>query len=213
MPRAFSERERDVIRERLRQGGREAFAAYGLRASVDDLVRMAGISKGAFYLFYESKEALLLEILEGVEADLQARLLQRVLAPGLSPAESVSELLRQTLTARRADPLLRRLGPEDLQRVLRRVPPEQAEALRRADVAAVQRFLDHWRARGVLLALDAPVMAGLLRALFFAGLYEADIGAEVYPLVIEALIAGASAAIVLAVPGAPGAPQEEPSHD
>ena len=65
MPRPFSERERDLVRQRLLQAGREAFASFGLRrTAVDDLARAAGISKGAFYLFFDSKEGLLLEILE-----------------------------------------------------------------------------------------------------------------------------------------------------
>src|SRR5262244_3922872 len=129
MPRAFSERERDVIRRMLLQAGREQFAAYGMRASVGDLVRAAGISKGAFYLFYESKEALLMDVLEQHEAELQARLLDEALAPGVSPTDSLRELLRRSLTIRQTDPLLRRLGPEEVERLVRRVPPERAAAL------------------------------------------------------------------------------------
>ena len=200
MPRAFSDQERHLVQQRLRQAGREAFAAYGLRASVDDLVRAAGISKGAFYLFHESKEALLLDILTEVEADLQARLLDRVLAPGVAPRESLRELLRQTISARQADPLLRRLGPGELAYLARRVPPERAEALRLTDVAAVTRFLDHWRARGVTFALDADVLTGLLRALFFAGLHAPEIGAEAYPRVLDLLVEGVAAAVIPAEP-------------
>ena len=67
MPRPFSARERDLLRRRLLEASRDAFAAFGSRASVDDVVRAAGISQGAFYLFYESKEALLLDLLEQPE--------------------------------------------------------------------------------------------------------------------------------------------------
>jgi AcrR family transcriptional regulator len=196
MPRAFSERERDVIRQRLLRAGREQFAAYGMRASVDDLVRAAGISKGAFYLFYDSKEALLLDLLEQHEATLQGRLLEQARAPGLSPRDSVRELLRQSLTIRQTDPLLRRLGPDVLERLTRGAPPERAVAMLQADMAMVTRFLDHWRERGIALAADAPLLTGLLRALFFASLHEAEIGADVYPRVIEALVEGIAATVV-----------------
>jgi AcrR family transcriptional regulator len=200
MPKAFSDRERQVIRQVLLQAGREQFAAYGMRASVDDLVRAAGISKGAFYLFYESKEALLLDLLEQHEAMLQARLLEQVLAPGMSPRDSLRELLRQSLTIRQTDPLLRRLGPDVLERLARGAPPERAAAMLQADVAIATRFLDHWQAHGTPLAVDAQVLTGLLRALFFAGLHEAEIGADVYPRVIEALVEGIAATVVPAVP-------------
>lgn len=196
MPRAFSERERDVIRQRLLQAGRDQFAAFGSRASVDDMVRAAGISKGAFYLFYESKEALLLDVLEALEATLQSRLLDQALAAGVSPRDSLRQLLRQSLTVRQTDPLLRRLGPEELARLARGAPPERAAALLQADVATVTRFLDHWHARGVTFPLDAPALTGVLRALFFASLHEAQIGPDVYPRVIDALVDGLAAAVM-----------------
>jgi AcrR family transcriptional regulator len=207
VPRAFSERERDLIRRRLVQAGRRHFAAFGLRASVDDLVRAAGISKGAFYLFYESKEAVLLDVLEQLEAEVQARLLDQALAPGASPRDSLRELLRQSLTIRRTEPLLRRLGPEELERLARRAPPERAAALLEADVATVARFLDGWRARGIALLVDAEVLTGVLRALFFASLHEAQIGPDVYPRVIDALVDGVAAVV------APGPTAAPPSGD
>lgn len=196
MPRGFSEREREAIRQRLLRAGRERFAAFGMRASVDDLVRAAGISKGAFYLFYESKEALLLDVLEQLEAGVQARLLDHVLAAGVSPRDSLRELLRRSLTIRRTDPLLRRLGPEELEHLARRAPAGRAAALLEADVATVARFLDHWRARGVDFPVDAAVLTGVLRALFFASLHEAEIGPDVYPRVVDALADGIAAAAV-----------------
>jgi AcrR family transcriptional regulator len=197
VPRPFSERERDLVRQRLLHAGRDAFATFGLRrAAVDDLVRAAGISKGAFYLFFDSKEALLLEILEQFEADFQTRLLERVLRPGISPRDSVRELLRDTVAARSTSPLLRRLGPVELDQLMRRVSPERAAALRRADVDAAARFLDHWRARGVALALDAELLTGLLRSLVLASLHESEIGSDVYGRVFERLVDAVAASIV-----------------
>ena len=57
MPKAFTDQEKEVLREQLREKGRALFEAHGLRkTSVDEIVRAVGISKGAFYLFYKSKE-------------------------------------------------------------------------------------------------------------------------------------------------------------
>ena len=64
MPRAFSEREKEIIRGTLREKGNEYFATYGLRkTTVENLARAAGISKGTCYLFYQSKEELFFDIL------------------------------------------------------------------------------------------------------------------------------------------------------
>src|SRR5919108_6433943 len=101
MPRAFSDADRERIRKRLRQAGRDSFATLGLRrTAVDDLVRAAGISKGAFYLFYESKEELLQEILEQVEGTLLSGVLERSLMPSLTARQSLRELFRQTVSGR-----------------------------------------------------------------------------------------------------------------
>ncbi|RLE27205.1 TetR/AcrR family transcriptional regulator, partial [Candidatus Acetothermia bacterium] len=64
MPRAFTDAERERIRERLLAVGRELFARYGLRkTTVEELARASGIAKGTFYLFFPSKEALYAEVL------------------------------------------------------------------------------------------------------------------------------------------------------
>ena len=56
MATAFSQRERERIRESLLDAALKSAASPGMRhATVDNLAREAGISKGAFYRFYESK--------------------------------------------------------------------------------------------------------------------------------------------------------------
>jgi AcrR family transcriptional regulator len=65
MARAFSEKEKEHIRARLKDGARECLGRFGVRkTTIDQLVEMAGISKGAFYKFYPSKEALFFSVLE-----------------------------------------------------------------------------------------------------------------------------------------------------
>ena len=64
MPRSFSEREKEHINKRLKDSCKESWVQYGYKkTSVDELCKQAGISKGAFYLFFESKEALFCEVL------------------------------------------------------------------------------------------------------------------------------------------------------
>jgi AcrR family transcriptional regulator len=64
-------------REALIEAAREEFARHGVDgARVEDIARKAGISKGAFYLHFEGKEAVFQEILQrflGVLAELAAR--------------------------------------------------------------------------------------------------------------------------------------------
>ncbi len=64
MARGFTEREKENIRKNLKDACKQSWTRYGYKkTSVDELCRQAGISKGAFYLFFESKEALFGEVL------------------------------------------------------------------------------------------------------------------------------------------------------
>ncbi|MFC2096044.1 TetR/AcrR family transcriptional regulator, partial [Candidatus Bipolaricaulota bacterium] len=63
MPRAFTATEKETIRDKLMEAGRNCFLRYGMKkTTLDDLVKPAGIAKASFYLFFDSKESLYLEI-------------------------------------------------------------------------------------------------------------------------------------------------------
>lgn len=69
MPRIADRRAKiDLLR-----AAEEAFAEHGLAAAkVEDITARAGVSKGAFYLHFESKEDCFRQIVEGVLARLAA---------------------------------------------------------------------------------------------------------------------------------------------
>ncbi len=71
MARSFTEREKENIKRSLQEACKQSWTQYGYKkTSVDDLCRQAGISKGAFYLFFESKEALFCEVLYSVQEQI-----------------------------------------------------------------------------------------------------------------------------------------------
>lgn len=71
MARSFTEREKENIKTNLQEACKQSWTQYGYKkTSVDDLCRQTGISKGAFYLFFESKEALFCEVLCSVQEQI-----------------------------------------------------------------------------------------------------------------------------------------------
>ncbi len=71
MARSFSEREKVNIRKSLTLICKQSWTQYGYKkTSVDEICKQAGISKGAFYLFFESKEALFCEVLCSVQREI-----------------------------------------------------------------------------------------------------------------------------------------------
>lgn len=68
MPRSFSEYEKETIRKKLMAACMDSWTQYGYKkTSVDELCQRVSISKGAFYLFFDSKEALFCEVICSVQ--------------------------------------------------------------------------------------------------------------------------------------------------
>ena len=72
MGRSFTKQEKENIRQSLQDACKQSWTRYGYKkTSVDELCRQVGISKGAFYLFFESKEALFCEVLCQVQQQIR----------------------------------------------------------------------------------------------------------------------------------------------
>lgn len=71
MARSFSDREKNNIRKYLMDTCKQNWSQFGYKkTSVDELCRQVGISKGAFYIFFDSKEALFCEVLCCVQKEI-----------------------------------------------------------------------------------------------------------------------------------------------
>jgi len=72
MAKQFTGREREVIRKSLISACKECWERYGYqKTGVRELAEIAGISSGAFYQFYESKELLFVEAAQSYEAETE----------------------------------------------------------------------------------------------------------------------------------------------
>lgn len=64
MPKSFTEKERASIYAALQDACKRNWIEHGYKkTSVDELCKSVGISKGAFYLFYSTKEALFCDVI------------------------------------------------------------------------------------------------------------------------------------------------------
>lgn len=74
MARSFTEQEKQNIQAKLLSECEKSWAKYGYKkTNIDELCAKVAISKGAFYLFYESKEALFCEVFSLVLDNLYNR--------------------------------------------------------------------------------------------------------------------------------------------
>ena len=73
MPKGFSEVEKENIRKRLIIECKQQWELFGYRkTNIDILCSKVGISKGAFYLFFPSKEQIFFETFKNVQNNLYA---------------------------------------------------------------------------------------------------------------------------------------------
>lgn len=84
---------REARRAQLLESSLQVFAERGFHAtSVSDLVEAAGVARGTFYLYFEGKEALFLELLDDLTRHLRANIV------GVDPARGgVEDQLQQTV--------------------------------------------------------------------------------------------------------------------
>ena len=121
MPKAFTEHEKDLINKRLIEQGYKLFSVYGLKkTSIEELAQAAGISKGAFYLFYESKEALFMDVAELAEQHFRQEILAAVDLPGPSPRARLYAILKKAFSLLKTIPILQFFTGSDYDLLFRR---------------------------------------------------------------------------------------------
>src|SRR5258708_34532533 len=123
MPKGFTEREKELIRARLIKEGYKQFSAHGLKkTSIEELAAAVKISKGAFYLFYESKEALFMDVAEEAEERSRAAIFAAIELPGPSPRARLLNVLQTGFALLKTIPMLHLFTSSDYELLFRRVP-------------------------------------------------------------------------------------------
>jgi AcrR family transcriptional regulator len=174
MPRAFTADEATSIRAKLLAAGEESFARMGIRrTTVEELARAAGISKGAFYNFFDTKESLFLALLEDHEIRAHAEVEAAVRA---DPHRGLDTLIDTAMQATRRNPLLPVAMSQDGLRLLHGMTEAQREAFVQRDVRLVERTLELLHQAGVHVGVSSTVLVALLRSLVFVGWHRGEIG-------------------------------------
>lgn len=179
MPKAFTDHEKKIIRERLLEQGTRLFSAYGLKkTNIEELAQAAGISKGAFYIFYESKEALFMDVVELAEVRFRQEILRAIDLPGPSPRGRLYAVLKQAFTLWKTIPLLQFFTRGDYDLLLRRVPAETVQEHLSNDRAFIEELVRRCQKEGIPIQAPVEQVRGLLYALFLTSLHSDDFGVD-----------------------------------
>lgn len=175
MPKPFNAEEKASIRARLLKEASQRFATLGLqKTSVEELARAAGISKGAFYVFYESKEALFMEIMELVEQDFRRELLEKLQEPGPTPRARLVALLGHAFRRWKDFPTMQFLASNEYDQLMRRVPEAIFKQHRQADDEFMAELIERCREVGIDIQISPVEMRRLSYALVLASFHQSD---------------------------------------
>jgi AcrR family transcriptional regulator len=189
MPRAFTEQEKEIIGARLLEQGGKQFAAHGLRkTNVEELAQAAGISKGAFYLFYESKEALFMDVAEQAEGFFRREMLAAIDRPGPSPRARLVAVFKEAISLFKTIPLLQIFSGRDYDLLFGRLPAEKLQEHLASDLVFIETLITRCREAGIPIRAGTEELSGLLYALVLAILHEDDFGPSAFRGTLDLLL-------------------------
>ncbi len=167
MPRGYTEQERAAIKQRLIEVGEEKFARVGLRkTTISDLAEGAGIGKGSFYQFFQSKEDLFLAIQESIEDQVEERLSGELESARHDPRRMVRSFFEVCVDSLSNHPFLAQLSdPEILPLLVRTVSPERMERMQRQNHSLFRDRFQSWIDEGIVQGIDADTLFALMGAI------------------------------------------------
>jgi len=192
--RAFTETEKKRIREALIRATSESISKRGLKkTSIDHLVKAARISKGAFYLFYDSKEMLVLDAIRSVQEVARARLLKILEPPRKKPSEIMARFVAGLFDVFEEFPLMKEIAKADVMTdLLRSLPEEAIEKEYESDEHFFESFHRKLLEGKIIRDLDKKVVAGLPRMILALIMNRQMIGVDRFNKLKALLIAGIS---------------------
>lgn len=189
MPKTFSESERAYIKDRLTDEARKCLAQYGIRkTTVDELVKRVNIPKGTFYLFYESKERLLFDVILEFNDSIQADLLEEISAlQDIPDAETLTDIIFR-LYKRLDDSFLPRLMQDgEMEFFMRTLPPDLSRLHAEHDDSKVRELLSLLPG---MKQEQAEIYSAALRSVFLSLMYKTEIGDAIFDETLRILIRG-----------------------
>lgn len=190
MPKRYSEQEKEYIKKRLKEEAATCLVRYGVRrTTVDEIVKGANIPKGTFYLFYQSKELLLFEVIQEQQEYVNRELYQAIsdIAGRPFSAEKLTDVIFGFYKMAEELLILKMLNADEVELLVRKLPREVVEEHLQDDTDTIEKML---ALLPVKKEVDVKVISAAFHAIYFATLHKAEIGEEQYDEALRALIYG-----------------------
>lgn len=188
MATAFTPKERDSIEKKLKEVALECASSIGMRrTTVEELARRAGISKGAFYSFFNSKEHLFLSMLEQVHQEIYGRARAVFDQSQGQPSWQRAALAMKEVCRATLEKCIAPFTQDELPLLLRRLPEQLLRGHYRSDEEHLRQLLLEG---GLEMSLDLNTVGAIFRLLMMSLIYRQEIGSG-FDQALDALIDGA----------------------
>lgn len=188
MAKAFTKEELTTIRENLIENGERIFLEKGLRKTgIVELTSTVEIALGSFYKFFESKEELLLEILDRYNKEtfeLLKNILERQMAEDKLDME---EIIMATFENYKKKPIYFMLfeNNEEYEYLMKNISKKNLQDNLDKDKEVmryiVRRAKEHWNLQHTI---DEEIVAGILQYMFLGLVNKSIIGEKVVERVL-----------------------------
>jgi AcrR family transcriptional regulator len=187
-PKAFTEQEKEIIRGKLMDAAEQFLSTTGVRkTTVEDIAKAAGISKGAFYSFYDSKEVLFWEALMREHMRMH-EIINLYIKEHQASREGFIEMIGDMYSGFTEKPWILNLIEGDYEVLMRRIPQEMIVRNVEIDNATMKEFEKFLEGR---IKTDPELISAVMRMLFLSVLHRKEIGREwtdaAFMLLIHAL--------------------------
>lgn len=190
LPKAYSDQEKEYIRKRLKEEAAKCLAQYGIkRTTVDEIVQRVKIPKGTFYLFYQSKEMLLFEVILEQHDLIEEKLWNEIssIDPQNLNAEKLTDIIVGFYQMAGEMPILKLLNSGEVELLARKLPPEVLEEHLGHDNAMVDRLFASFPIKN---NVDTRALSAAFRAIYFSTLHKEEIGEEHYEEGLRLMVLG-----------------------
>lgn len=142
MPVAFTPEELNSYRQKLQEAALRLVADTPVRKiRVEQLTQAAGISKGAFYKFYPSKELLFYNLLRQLHREIYAPALKILTDSAVQdPADALCSAIIRCYDALEKSPY-KRFWLEDSTQIMKAIPEDEKQGQYETEAALFRSFL------------------------------------------------------------------------
>lgn len=189
MPKAYSDKEKELIISELKEAAKGYMVTFGIKkTTVDQLVKKVGIPKGTFYLFYKSKEELFFEVIEEIHDHIQNKALESVaVIEGNQSVDGMVELFMTLFKLMEESNLITLMVNRELDVLMRKLPDEIVKRHHEKDDFSIEKMLAMFPK---VEEKNMKALSGAFRAVVMTLIYRREIGEEIYDEALRLIIRG-----------------------